>query len=242
MIRLLLFISLFIFQSTNYAFAQIDASKQIKEQVIPEVDDYYKRISFDDVDGVKQSLKIKGLTPNTMSKYGDAPLPFAVRENAMNVFKYLLQVPDINIDKENKNTENALMMLAFKGNLEMVKYLVEKFGAEIDKDGWNPMHYAVTNGHLDIVKYFISKEADVDSGTPNNTTALMLASRAGFIEIVKYLLDHKADLALHNDQNLTAIDFAQMGNQTEIVNGLKSRWKKMYGFDYVPKPRILPSN
>ncbi len=229
-------------QFTTYSFAQTDTAKQLKEQVVPEVDDFYKRISFDDVEGVKQSLKIKGLTTNTMSKFGDAPLPYAVRENAMNVFKYLLQVPDINVDKENKSSENALMMLAFKGNLEMVRYLVEKFGADIDKDGWNPIHYAVTNGHLDIVKYLVSKEADIDSGTPNKTTALMLASRSGFIEIVKYLLDHKADLALHNDQNLTAIDFAQLGNQTEIVNGLKSRWKKMYGFDYVPKPRIQPSN
>jgi ankyrin repeat protein len=53
---------------------------------------------------------------------------------------------------------------------------------------------------------------------------------------VKYLLDNEADLAAKNQLELTAIDFANMGNQKEIVEGLKSRWKKMYQSEYVLKP------
>ena len=68
----------------------------------------------------------------------------------------------------------------------------------------------------------------------------MFAARYGFINLVKFLLDHDADLSIHNDQNLTAIDFAMMSNQKEIADGLKSRWKKLYGTDYVAKPRIFP--
>jgi hypothetical protein len=240
MFKWLFLVFFLIFGLPNVSLAQSKLINQEKEEVIPEIDNYFKQIAFDDVEAVKKSLKNKNLNPNTMSKYGDAPLPYAVRSDAYNVFKYLLQVTDIDIDMQNKSTENALMLLAFKGNLELVKLMVEKYGAEIEKEGWSPIHYAVTKGHLPIVRYLVSKEADVNIGTPNNTTSLMLAARYGYIDVVKFLLDHEADLALHNDQNLTTIDFAVMSNQKEIANGLKSRWKKLYGTEYVAKPRIMP--
>jgi ankyrin repeat protein len=206
-----------------------------KDEVIPEIDIFFRYISFDDVEGVKKSLKNKDLSPNTLSKYGDAPLPYAVKEDSYKVLKYLLQVPDINIDMENKSTENAVMMLAFKGKLDLIKMMVDDLGAEPDKDGWAPLHYAATNGHLEVVQYLLSKEVDVDAQSPSDTTPLMLAARYGHIRVVKYLLDLDADLSLHNTQNLTAIDFALMNNQKEIADGLISRWKKLYGTDYVIK-------
>ena len=222
--------------------AQNSNDKSSREEIIiPEIDTFFRRISFDDVEGVKKSLNNKDLSPNTLSKYGDAPLPYAVKEDAYKVFKYLTQVTDININIENKSTENALMMLAFKGKLDLVKYMVEDLGAEPDKDGWAPLHYAATSGHLDIVEYLISKEVDIDAQSPSNTTPLMMAARYGHIKVVKYLLDNQADLSLHNTQNLTAIDFAYLYNQKEIGDGLRSRWKKLYGADYVLKPRILSS-
>jgi ankyrin repeat protein len=220
------------------SFAQMEPNSDDKEQIIPEIDRFFRQISLDDVGGVKKSLLNKDLRPDTLSKYGDSPLPYAVKEDSYKVFKYLTQVPDIDINMENKNTENALMMCAFKGNLELVKYLVEDKGAEIEKDGWSPLHYAATNGHLQIVEYLVNKEADVDIESPNKTTPLMMAARFGHIQVVKYLLDQEADLSLQNDQQLTAIDFAAMNNQREIVDGLKSRWKKLYGNDYIMKPRL----
>ena len=108
--------SVFLFAFVFSVFAQSQGDKNSTDDiVIPEIDTYYRRISFDDVDGVKKSLSNKDLSPNTLSKYGDAPLVYAVKEDSYKVFKYLLQVPDIDINLENKSTENALMMLAFKG-------------------------------------------------------------------------------------------------------------------------------
>ena len=229
----------------SYPYAAIAQNLNNKnsngEIVIPEIDTLFRRISFDDVEGVKKSLNNKDLSPNTLSKYGDAPLPYAVKEDSYKVFKYLLQVTDTNVNMENKSTENALMMLAFKGKLDLVKYMVEEIGAEPDKDGWTPLHYAATNGHLDVVEYLISKEVDIDAQSPSDTTPLMMAARYGHIKVVKYLLDNDADLSLHNKQNLTAIDFAYLNNQNEIGDGLRSRWKKLYGEEYILKPRLLSS-
>jgi ankyrin repeat protein len=240
--RRLLFVLTLIVVLPHAVIAQnLNDKSSSEEIVIPEIDTFFRRISFDDVEGVKKSLNNKDLSPNTLSKYGDAPLPYAVKEDAYKVFKYLLQVTDININMENKSTENALMMLAFKGKLDLVKYMVDEIGAEPDKDGWTPLHYAATSGHLDIVEYLISKEVDIDAQSPSNTTPLMMAARYGHIKVVKYLLDNEADLSLHNSQNLTAIDFAYLNNQKEIGDGLRSRWKKLYGDDYVLKPRMLSS-
>ena len=237
LIRLFSILFIFSFLSSSIVFSQTEE----KEEVIPEIDAYYRKISFDDVDGVKKSLSNKDLSVNTLSKYGDAPLPFAVKEDSYKVFKYLLQVPDIDIDMENNYSENALMMLALKGKLDLIKHMVDDLGAEPDKEGWTPLHYAATSGHLDVVEYLISKEVDVDALNPSNSTPLMLASRYGHIKVVKFLLDHDANLALHNTQNYTAIDFAYLNNQKEIGDGLRSRWKKLYGEDYVLKPRLVSS-
>ena len=153
LIRLFSILFIFSFLSSSIVFSQTEE----KEEVIPEIDAYYRKISFDDVDGVKKSLSNKDLSVNTLSKYGDAPLPFAVKEDSYKVFKYLLQVPDIDIDMENNYSENALMMLALKGKLDLIKYMVDDLGAEPDKEGWTPLHYAATSGHLDVVEYLISK-------------------------------------------------------------------------------------
>jgi len=229
--RQLLFILILLMQVLPSAYAQNSAPENTKEEIIPEIDAFFRYILLDDVNGVKKSLKNKDLSPNTLSKYGEAPLPYAVKEDSYKVFKYLTQVPDIDIDMENKSTENAVMMLAFKGRLDLVKYMVDELGAEPEKEGWTPLHYAATSGHLDIVEYLISKEVDVDAHSPNDTTPLMLAARFGHIKVVKFLLDQQADLALHNKQDFTAIDFAYMNNQKEIAQGLMSRWKKLYGND-----------
>lgn len=226
-----------LFTCASMFFTSSLYAQNSKDEVIHEIDAFFRYISFDDVEGVKKSLKNKDLSPNILSKYGDAPLPYAVKEDSYKVFKYLLQVPDINIDMENKSTENAVMMLAFKGKLDLLKMMIDDLGAEPEKDGWAPLHYAATNGHLEVVQYLISKEVDVDAHSPSDTTPLMMAARYGHIRVVKYLLDHDADLSLHNTQDLTAIDFALLNNQKEIADGLRSRWKKLYGADYVIKTR-----
>ena len=43
------------------------------------------------------------------------------------------------------------------GNLDVVKYLVEK-GADVnipDENGWTPLHIAAKEGKLDVVKYLV---------------------------------------------------------------------------------------
>ncbi len=83
----------------------------------------------------------------------------------------------------------ALMGVARNGNIDGVKFLVEK-GADInikDEYGATALLYAADKGHADIVKYLISKGADVHLRTKNGKTALSLAIKYKNDEVIKIL-------------------------------------------------------
>jgi ankyrin repeat protein len=229
LIRLIVIIYLSLFSQIGLTQA---TNPNSTNNFIKEIDDLFNDIIFDDIEGVKKKLLKDEMSPNTIDKYGNPAIVVAARESKNKVLKFLSDSKGINLELTNKLGENALMFLSLNGNLEFVRYLVNDKHAAVDKDGWTALHYAATKGHLDIVKFLVSKDADIDSDSPNNTTPLMMAARYGHIHVVKFLLDNGADLSAKNTQDLTAIDLANKYNQNEIRDGLISRWKKIYGRDY----------
>ncbi|CAG9171516.1 ankyrin repeat domain-containing protein [Cupriavidus respiraculi] len=199
-------------------------------------DDLRKAVEFDDGNTV-QKLVARGVNPNLKDRKGDPLLVQALREKSLKAARALINAKDIDFDQPNAAGETALMMASLQGELEMVKLMVDDKEVEINKTGWTPLHYAATNGHLEIVQFLLERSAYVDPESPNGTTPLMMAARGGYAEIVKVLLEEGgADLRMRNQQGMTAIDFAEQYNQPEIAAGLKSRWQKVYG-QQPPEPR-----
>jgi ankyrin repeat protein len=57
------------------------------------------------------------------------------------------------------------------------------------KDGWTPLHLAVSHGHLDIVKALLAMEGiDVKVKEDNHQIPLHLAVSNGHLDIVKVLV------------------------------------------------------
>ena len=224
----------------EYDFKKMTPSNR-DQFVIHPIDRLYKAIELDDVDEIKKRQYLQYLKANTKSKYGNSALVYAIAEKSQNVIKYLSQLADYDINFSNNYGENALMMAAFTGNLPLVKLLIERRGGQVQQDGWSPIHYAVIHGNLEVVRFLLSKGAEVDALTPSETTPLMLAIRYGHIHVVKLLLDKGADLSALNDQQLTPIDFARYFNQREIARGLESRWMKLFKVEYEPIIDDLPS-
>lgn len=173
-----------------------------------------------------EELLAQGENPNACDTADTPMLVLALHEDAFDVASLLIHQPNINFEQSNRHQETALMMAALKGQLAIVKDIVQR-GAEIDRPGWSPLHYAASNGHLEIVRYLIEQGAHVDAASPNHTTPLMMAARGGYIHIVKLLLDVDADIFLKNDLDLTAADFAERYQQKEIAQGLHSRMRKL---------------
>ncbi|HTH44797.1 MAG TPA: ankyrin repeat domain-containing protein [Oxalicibacterium sp.] len=188
-------------------------------------DDWFRAVQIDDDQTVAGLLK-RGFDPNTIERdRGDSGLMIAVRENAMRVFKVLLNARDIDLDQKATNGDTPLMLAAFKANKPAVEALLQK-GATVNRPGWTPLHYAAAAGDNDIVQMLLDKSADLDARSPNGTTPIMMAARGSHILTVKLLLDAGADATLKNQQGMTAIDFARQAGDTQIVEGLTYRLKK----------------
>jgi ankyrin repeat protein len=196
-----------------------------------QVDSFLRDVKSNDAKAVKKALST-GMSPNAMDNKGNSVLTIAITEKSLDVAKLLIDTPSIDLERSNLAGETPVMLAAFTGSEELVRYLVEKRQVEINKPGWSALHYAATNGHLKISSYLLDKNAYVDPESPNKTTALMMAARGGHIEVVKLLLDRDADLSKINNVKMTAIDFAEQHNQSEIAEGLKSRWLKLYKKPY----------
>lgn len=188
-------------------------------------DDFFRAVKVDDEKVVK-SLLVRGLDPNLIeAERGETGLMLALRENSMNVFEVLLNAPNIDLETKAKNGDNALMIACFKGNKPAVEALLAK-GAEVNRPGWTPLHYAAAIGNNDIVRILLDRSAYIDAESPNKTTPMMMAARGGHIYTVKLLLDEGADATLKNDVGMTAIDFAEKFNHKDIAEGLTYRLRK----------------
>jgi ankyrin repeat protein len=106
------------------------------------------------------------------------------------------------------------MLAALHGLLAECQTLI-RLGADVNKPGWTPLHYAATRGHLAVMNLLLDEHAYIDAESPNGTTPLMMAAYYGTTSAVKLLLEADADPTLKNKLGLNAFDFAQSNNRLE---------------------------
>ncbi|XP_067952052.1 protein fem-1 homolog CG6966-like [Watersipora subatra] len=141
--------------------------------------------------------------------------------------------PLINYRTENGDGQGAtpLVMAAKNGHYEVVQYLIENCGADVEFvgsvtfdgetiDGAPPLWCAAAAGHLNIVKYLIDQCANVNNTTLTNSTPLRAACFDGHFEIVKYLVEHQADIEIANRHGHTCLMISCYKGHLEIVSFL----------------------
>lgn len=178
-------------------------------------EDYFSAIERDDSAAV-QSLLERGFDPNTRDSDGQTGLYLALRQPALSVADLLLKWPKTDLDARNSQDENPLMIACLKGHVDWVEKLVAQ-GADVNKPGWTPLHYAATSGQLQIMQILLEHHAYIDAASPNGTTPLMMAAMYSTPSSVKLLLEAGADPLLKNSLGLNAMDFARRANRSESV-------------------------
>lgn len=178
-------------------------------------DEFFSALKQDDAATI-QSLLSRGFDPNTLDPKGLSGLYIALREPSPKVARVLIDWPKTNVEIRTDHDESPLMMAALKGDLELARRLIDR-GADVNKPGWAPLHYAATSGHLEIMQLLLDNFAYIDAASPNGTTPLMMAAHYGTAEAVKLLLEAGADPRLKNQQGLTAIDFAHSANRADVA-------------------------
>ncbi len=119
---------------------------------------------------------------------------------------------EITVDSKTEDKNLCLLLVADYGIIRSTKYLIQ-IGAEIDcfipSNGFTPLLTAVSSGNIDIVKYLLSKGANINAKDIMACNALITASSKGNIEMVKFLVEKGIDIHAVMDGGYNARDMAK---------------------------------
>ncbi|EFX74179.1 fem-1-like protein [Daphnia pulex] len=129
------------------------------------------------------------------------------------------------------NGATPMLMACRNGHLDVVEYLVERCGADIEQagsvtfdgetiEGAPPLWVAAAAGHVHIVRFLVRGGASVNCTTKTNSTPLRAACFDGHFEIVKYLVDHGADMEVANRHGHTCLMIACYKGHLKIARYL----------------------
>jgi len=182
-------------------------------------DDFFSAIERDDPGSIAALLK-RGFDANSRNPDGQTGLFLAMRAESLRAAEALLDGPSLEVNAVNDAGESALMMAALRGQLDWTRKLLDR-GAQVNKDGWSPLHYAATGPEPKVLQLLLQRGASIDAASPNRTTPLMMAAQYGSEAAVDMLLARGADPRLGNDQKLRAADFARLGGRDKLAARLE---------------------
>lgn len=169
--------------------------------------DFFRALDVDNATTVRELLE-RGFDPNTPDERGQLPLYLAFRGGSEKVAQLLLAHPDTKLERANVLGETALMMAALRGREDWVAALLNR-GAQINRDGWTPLHYAVSGPSIAVTRTLLERGAVVDARAPTGATPLMTAAQHGSEEAVMLLLQRGADRNLRDLKERSAADLAR---------------------------------
>ena len=153
---------------------------------------------------------------------GRAPLHYACEDGKLAIVKVLLKAGADVCATDNEGT-TCLMLASICGHTETVRYLVGLPDVEVnhgENDCFTALHFAVQEGHRDVVEVLIDAGADIDARTSEASTPLHYACGDGKLAIVKVLVRAGADLCATKNTGATCLILATNFGHTEIVRYL----------------------
>ena len=158
---------------------------------------------------------------------GRTPIHMASERGHLKIVRFFIQ----NGRNPNPRCEKGMtpLYLASKyGNLDVVKYLINHIYKKqiLRKDfihGFSPIHVAVINGHLEILKILaIFTDNPNAKCKSNKLTPIHIAAYYNHLEILKFLVPLVKDPFIPNSRGWNALDIAGQKGHSEIVKYLTS--------------------
>ncbi len=111
------------------------------------------------------------------------------------------------VDDRDLEGTTALHNAAWRGNLDVVRYLIEQ-GASIDAlmngGGNTALHNAASTGNIEVVRALLDAGSQADCRTTWGATPLQWAARQGGEDVVQLLLERGADPRSVSNDGMTA--------------------------------------
>ena len=159
---------------------------------------------------------------------GSACLAHAAYKGRTEIVRYLLCLPEVDVNRRNDYHDTALQEAVDMKRTEVVQVLIDA-GADVDtqnNEGRSPLHVSCKSGELDIVKMLVRAGAGVRATDNQGCTCLMLAAWQGHTDIVRYLVGlpevdvNYLSIAIAAASNHTALHLAAFKKHTDVVQVL----------------------
>ena len=148
------------------------------------------------------------------------PFHYASFQGDVEIAKLLLNM-GADISKPLPNGNLPIIQPVSLGHKDMVEFLVDQ-GVNIEcfsiDKGYGLLHICVQENQIEILKYLISKNANVNKQTFKGKTPCYLAARYDRREILKILLENGCDPNIKSSKGTTALDVAQKKGLKEICD------------------------
>ena len=186
------------------------------------------------VDLVKHLVEVAGCDINAKGQYERSCLHFALFNfsHKWEIIKFLTSRPNCDVETEAKDGNRILHLTREHGNVDLVKYLVEVAGCDINAKGQyerSCLHFACSNRQsgTEIVQFLFSKQDwYVETEDKNNNRAIHLACEHGNVDLVKHLVDVAGcDINAKGQYERSCLHFSCLNQHsgTEIVQFLFSK-------------------
>ncbi|XP_033643957.1 ankyrin repeat domain-containing protein 17-like isoform X1 [Asterias rubens] len=146
----------------------------------------------------------RGANIEEVNDEGYTPLMEAAREGHEEMVALLL-AKGANINAQTEETqETALTLACCGGFLDVAKFLID-VEADIELGCSTPLMEAAQEGHVELVKFLLSKNANVRAITATGDTALTYACENGHTDVADVLLAAWADLEHESEGGRTPL-------------------------------------
>lgn len=189
----------------------------------PQLREFFRVTELNGGVAVADRLKA-GQDPNAMSERGQRALHWALMHESGKAFDALLADPRTDVNALNAADEKPLWLAAMRGRLDWVQALLAR-GAQLERGeqpatarAWTTLHYAAIAPDTQVLVWMLKERCcDLNAGSTNGSTPLMLALGYGSLDAAKLLVDAGADVKRRNDLGLTALDFARRSGREDAL-------------------------
>ncbi|MBA5628806.1 ankyrin repeat domain-containing protein [Moheibacter lacus] len=187
-----------------------------------------------DVETVKAEIT-KGNNPAQANRGNHDVVSFAINNEApLATILYLIDQPGNSIDKTTHDGRLYLHWAANRGNVELVKYLIDQ-GSEInrtDDKGATPISFAAGNGQTNPAIYELFFKAGIDPKQKykNGANLLLLSiSHDADLKLSDYLTTKGLSLKDADDLGRTVFDYAARNGNIDLLKNLQKKGVKATG-------------
>ncbi|ETV91127.1 hypothetical protein H310_14221 [Aphanomyces invadans] len=161
------------------------------------------------------------------SKYcGKSALHLACESGKLNVARFLLSQPTLNVNVCTPYGETPLFFACQHGHVEIVQLLLARPEANVNASNgnqWTALHSACENGFTDVVRLLFTRPELAVAEFSWRRTPMHLACQQGHLDIVRLLLAHphvSCHIDSMNVSNATPVHLAAKRQHTPVVEAL----------------------